>query len=309
MYSSSPLQNDQNRFKSSVIIVLRIICIAVFAGRAWQHLFWDAPFRTVLWDEALLKFIVESIGDMSWYDYVTSEVVDQRIQWIIKLTGVFYALLAILSAYIKPSMENLGRLLPVGSTFLLVLALLYCKEKFFHIGQFFEYTAQFMTPTLLYLVLFSKIDNRQFILLTKGAIALTFICHGLYAINYYPRPGNFVDMVINILHIGEPAAHTLLAVAGMLDFIIAIALFIPICANTALVYAFIWGLLTSLARIWANFQPEFALQTLNQWGFESIYRLPHAGLPLALLMMKGYWIKGLGRMRITLPRSRQKQVS
>jgi len=39
--------------------VLRISCCCLLVGRAWQHLFWDAPFRAFLWDEHLLQGIVE----------------------------------------------------------------------------------------------------------------------------------------------------------------------------------------------------------------------------------------------------------
>lgn len=280
-------------YNNEVKLILRVICFAVFAGRAWQHLVWDAPYRTLLWDETLLKSIVESLSSMTWNEYVTSEMVDQRIQWFIKGIGILYALLAIMALFLKSNMKKAGILLLVGAMSLIFLALLYCKEKFFHVGQFFEYTAQFIVPILLYQVLYTKISIKQFALIVKISIALTFICHGLYAINYYPRPGNFVDMVINILHVSEPMAHTFLGIAGVLDFLVAIAIFLPAISRTALIYAFIWGLLTSLARVWANFQLDFVWQTLNQWTFESVYRLPHAGLPFILIMMDGFVWKRL----------------
>ncbi|MEO1052522.1 MAG: hypothetical protein AAFX87_17955 [Bacteroidota bacterium] len=284
---NTPFSTD-SRTRQQIILILRIVCFAVFAGRAWQHLFWDAPFRTLLWDESLLKPVIELLTNMSWYEYVTSETTDAYIQGITRCFGFFYLMLAFMALFVKGNMKAIGRMLLVGAFCLAFLAFLYCKEKFFHVGQFFEYSAQFMSPILLYLALFSQIKVRSFVLIAKTATALTFICHGLYAVNFYPRPGNFVDMVINILGISEPAAHTILMVAGIMDFVIAFGMFMPHAARVSLIYAVIWGVLTSLARIVANFDMNFAGQTLHQWTFETVYRIPHAGLPLVALILEGF---------------------
>ena len=64
------------------------------------------------------------------------------------------------------------------------------------------------------------------ILIMKVAIAVTFISHGLYALNYYPRPGHFTEMVMDILGVKEATAILFLNVAGILDFVIAVGIFI-----------------------------------------------------------------------------------
>jgi len=168
---------------------------------------------------------------------------------------------------------------------LILLAALYCKEKFFSAGQFFEYTLQFLTPLfLIYLSNKEKWSN-SFTLIIKVAIAFTFICHGLYAVNYYPLPGNFVEMTINILGVGEESARNFLFAAGILDFICGVLIFFPRKISLiAIAYMIFWGLGTTLARIWANFYWEFPWASLHQWWFESLYRIPHFLIPLFLFI-------------------------
>ena len=57
-----------------------------------------------------------------------------------------------------------------------------------------------------------KTGEAETVLYLKIAIALTFSAHGLYAIGYYPQPGVFVDMLINILHFSETTAKDFLFV-------------------------------------------------------------------------------------------------
>jgi len=196
--------------------------------------------------------------------------------------------MAVLVLFIRPTMKKLGTVtLWLTSGLLVVLALLYCKEKFFHVGQFFEYASQFTTPLFLYMVLFRKINIKYLSIGIKVAIALTFICHGLYAYGYYPRPGNYVDMTLNILPIREPTAHLFLKIMGVLDFVVAAAIFIPKVQVPALIYTFIWGGMTALARIVAHIDFDMFWASVNQWIFEVFIRVPHAGLPLIMLIILG----------------------
>jgi len=268
-----------------LISILRIAAFLVFLGRAYQHLVWDAPYRAILWDEALLKGIVENISNLTWNEYVTSLGVDNGIGIITKIIGVFYLLCAIAALKVKTTMKKVGKFFLIGGSFgLFILAILYCKEKFFHVGQFFEYMIQFISPIVLYLVLFTEVEFKKIRLIALIAIAFTFSCHGLYAIGYYPRPGSFVDMTLNTLPITEPTAHLMLKIAGILDFVVAIAIFIPKISYPALVYAFIWGGLTALARLAGHFHVEFLWNTFSQWTWEVLIRIPHALLPLFVLI-------------------------
>ncbi len=267
--------------------LLQFATAAVFLGRAWQHWFWDAPFRALLWEEHWMKGIVESWTNYTWETYITSPVIDEAIQSLIRAHGPFYLLLALIALFLPRLPRWSATLLLLGSASLLFLASLYAKEKFFSLGQFLEYSLQFSSPIFLYLYHSQKLSWSNLLPWMKLAIAATFICHGLYAVNYYPRPGYFVQMTMDITGLAEGGAIQFLLIAGIMDFLLAIALFLPFSKllRIALLYATFWGLATSIARLWAHFYWEFAGESLHQWGFEVIYRLPHALIPLCL-----WWI-------------------
>ncbi len=278
MTQSSDLQHR-------LITILKLSTFLIFLGRAYQHIVWDAPYRTFLWDESILKGSIEAIFGIAWNDYVTSLSAANTISFSIKVIGIFYLICAIITLMIKPSMKKTGKFFLLGGSMgLFILALLYCKEKFLHVGQFFEYTIQFMTPVLLYMVLFTSIEFKKIRLIALIAIALTFSCHGLYAIGYYPRPGSFIDMTLNTLPISEPSAHAMLKIAGILDFVVAIAIFIPRISYAALVYAFVWGGLTAIARLVGHFHIAFLWNSFSQWTWEMLIRLPHGLVPLFVII-------------------------
>ncbi len=276
---------QSSNLQDKLISILKISTFLIFLGRAYQHIVWDAPYRAFLWDEGNLKGIVENIFGVTWNDYVTSLSAASAISFSIRTIGVFYLLCAIATLLMKPNMKKLGKLFLLGGSIgLFILALLYCKEKFFHVGQFFEYTIQFMSPVLLYMVMFTAIEFKKIRLIALIAIALTFSCHGLYAIGYYPRPGTFIDMTLNTLPITEPSAHLMLKIAGVLDFVVAIAIFIPRISYAALIYAFVWGGLTAIARLAGHFHIDFLGNTFSQWTWEMLIRLPHALIPLFVMI-------------------------
>jgi len=142
-----------------------------------------------------------------------------------------------------------------------------------------------VSPTLLYLLLFTNISNNKLIYIGKIAVALTFLCHGLYAIGYYPLPGQFVDMMINGFFVNQEQSVLLLKVFGIIDILIALTIFLPITTSISLWYAILWGTLTALARVTTNFYIDFPWQSLNQWIPEMLYRIPHGSIPLFVLFL------------------------
>ncbi len=267
--------------------IVQFAAVCVFWGRAWQHLFWDAPYRTLLWDEVWMSGLVEFVFGMSWEDYVTSTPVDQGIQTSIRISGWIYAFAGLAVIFIR----KLGRwsriIIWLGFINLIFLSLLYFKERFFALGQFFEYSLQMLAPFLvLYLADKNSIGTR-FVLLLKWAIVLTFTCHGLYAVGYYPRPVHFQEMVMNILPVQERGAIQFLNVAGILDFVLSIMLFLPWkrWQMIGLGYAIFWGFFTSIARVWAFVHWDFFASGMHQWWFQTVYRFPHFLIPLVVLLM------------------------
>ncbi len=265
-----------------VHLILRLATFMLFAGRAWQHLFWDAPFRALLWDQNTMEGIVLFFRGGTWQEYVTSAVADRRIQLTITGFGIFYAFMALITLVIRPRhLKRFSGLYILSSVSLVFLAVLYMMEKFYHVGQFFEYALQFMLPLLFLYTLTQQINLSRLLLVMKICIALTFTAHGLYAAGFYPQPGVFVDMFISILHVSEPVAKNMLFSAGMLDFIVSVAVFVPRISKYALLYAALWGGLTAVARTWANFYFDFPFSSMHQNLYETFYRMPHMLVPLA----------------------------
>ena len=265
-----------------VQVILRLATFLLFAGRAWQHLFWDAPFRALLWDQQIMENIVLFFRGGTWQEYVTSAATDRYIQTAITGFGIFYALMAVVTLFIRSQhIKKFMWLYILSSVLLAFLAFLYTMEKFYHAGQFFEYAIQVLLPLFFIYMLSQRIKPGRLLLFMKIAIALTFSAHGLYATGFYPQPEVFVDMFISILHVSEPVAVKMLFLAGILDFVVSVALFVPLLAKYALLYAALWGGLTAVARTWANFYFEFPLSSLHQNLYETLYRLPHLLVPLA----------------------------
>ncbi|AZJ34604.1 hypothetical protein [Tenacibaculum singaporense] len=269
----------------TLLTFLKISSFFIFSGRAYQHLFWDAPYRSFFWDQHLLEPIINFVFDISWQSYVTNLNTDFAIQVLTRSIGVLYLACAIISIIINEDSKKWMRsILKLGAVSLVFLALMITKNKFYHLIMFFEHTIQFGVPiALLY---FLKHKNASLLLFyLKVFIALAFICHGMYAIGiFYPLPGNFVTMTLNILPVQEEMAKNLLFVAGVLDFIIAIAIFIPKLSKPALLYACFWGLVTALTRIFSAFHYDFSLSIIHQYLYLTIYRLPHGLIPLLVYL-------------------------
>jgi len=271
---------------SKTNLLLKTSVFLIFIGRAWQHLFWDAPYRSFFWDESLLKPLIEGIFNTPWQEYATSSKTDHVIQMGIRANGVLYFIAAVSTLGIQEKNIKLLRI-PVflGGCSLLLLTLLLTKEKFFHTAQFFEHSIQFGLPFILLYRYSKNVNFNKFIFIIKILIALTFFSHGLYAFGFYPVPGKFIDMVIRIFGFSEATAIVFLYIAGILDFILAILIFIPKTQMYALWYAVIWGLLTALARIVANFYLDFPLQSIHQNLYEVLYRIPHGLTPLLVIFL------------------------
>ena len=198
------LTTTTNRpFQTKEILLLRLLCCAVFLGRAWQHWFWDVPFRSLLWDEYLLKPVIELFT--SWEIYISSPTVEAWQEGIMQSLGIVYGILAVVALMATPSKKWLGVGLKLGAGLLFCLSLLYWKEKFYNFGQLIEYTLQWSTPLFLYYALYQPAKNQPtYRFWMKVAIALTFTGHGLYAFGYYPIPGNFVQMMVDFLVLVMP---------------------------------------------------------------------------------------------------------
>lgn len=260
-------------------------CAALFFGRAWQHLFWDAPYRSLLWSQETMAGAVGFFLGLSWEDYATSPAVAAVIAGSIKIIGGFYLVCGIAALRFTPTRRWTHLMLALGALALTFLAYCSYRDRLHRIGEFVEHASQFALPLLV--VLWSRaIFSREVLAnVLRVVIALTFAGHGLYAIGVYPTPGEWVTMTMALTGLGDGAAMDFLRIAGGLDFVVAAALFVPHLARPALVYAAAWGLLTALARVAAFVRWDNFAESASQWGFETLVRLPHAALPVALLWL------------------------
>lgn len=233
--------------------------------------------------EPLVKFLT----GWDWQTYATNLQVDRVILYIEYGIGVFFIVGAIASLLIEHRNTWLRYGLYVASGLLFFTTLLYWKDQAFSIGQLLELTIQWATP--LFLVQHVKQDglSERLLFFMKVAVAATFVGHGLYAFGYYPVPGNFVQMMITVFGVDEDVSMVLLKIAGILDFLLSAAIFLPwqSVVRVFLGYAFLWGLVTALARIVSHFYWAIPLQSIEQWGHETIFRLPHALIPLIILII------------------------
>lgn len=267
---------------------IQISTCLVFLGRAWQHLFFDAPYRELFWDESLMSPLIRNLFGWDWKTYVTSASIDLFFQKFIQGIGVFYLILAGLTCFAQTFKKWLFYLLPIGGLSLVFLAFLYSKAFFWSAGQFFEYSLQFGSPFFFWILLFRPNWKQSLTNLVVVSIAVTFICHGLYAIGYYPRPALFLTMFMNVFDVSNSQAIVMLNIAAYGDFLVSALLFTgPKWRAYALIYCVIWGFLTAFARIIGNFHIEWWQESLFQWTPEFLYRTPHFLIPLALLFKKG----------------------
>lgn len=286
-----------NRNAIAIFRLLQWAAIAVLVGRAYQHFFWDAPYRALLFDEPLMRPIVERYFHTPWREYAVDLRIDRAIQAGMGVIGAIFGLSALVAVFPRFFPRPAWKLLLVSSGLLFFLAFLYWKEHNYQVGMLIEHALQVFAPFFFYKLLVKgdiNLSRERFI---RWATALTFAGHGLYAVGFYPRPGHFTTMVINVFPLAPDVANQVLWAAGIMDFLAVVWLVFPIPGRQVFLwYCILWGFATSIARIWANFHIEFWSSILHQWLFEFVYRSPHFLIPIALLILDRQ--KRINRRRI-----------
>jgi hypothetical protein len=283
LFLQSMLESDWKKNKVKLLLLAALSCLLL--GRVWQHLFWDAPYRTIFWNEEFLKPVINTLTNLTWHQYVTHPLVDQFIQYFIKMIGIFYALGLYVCWKLDHQKKWMGNYLLVLFLSLLFLAILQTIEKFLYAGMFLEQAIQFSTPLILYLAYFKTKYFLKYKIALKIIIACTFIGHGLFAIGFYPVPGSFIDMVVTVFGASESTARLFLKTVGCLDLAAAGLLFIPALTIPMLYFMTFWGGATALARIIAHIDFELFSFTGHQWVLETLVRIPHALIPLMAIFI------------------------
>ncbi len=285
--------------------LLQISAIATFVGRGFQYFFRDVPLRVVLWDEEFLSPILAMFG-IAWQSYTTNPQTEQNILFFQKSIGIVFFLAAIF-VFFQEKINN--SLLKKTSKFIVIfgvlnlvfLAFCYSKDHFFHLGQFFEYAIQvgccvaMLSPTLKGdgVMQIKLTTNFQFavslIFCLKILCALTFSCHGLYAMNVYTTPVEYISMMMNGFALEEKMAKNALLYIGIVDIVVSILIFFPKkIASAALYYMAFWGFLTCIGRIYGYYHEGLFLVVLEQYWFHALYRIGHFLVPAAVIKNQKY---------------------
>jgi hypothetical protein len=264
---------------------LRLTVFLLFIGRAWQHISWSGPYGNLFYSERYLGKLIEFTTGLNRHEYLSSTGVSDFLANVNFVFGIVFLVAAFCVLLVNKRKSYYKATMKIGWYLLFIVAFGYFAEKNHTWGQLLEYSAQLITPYLLLMAVKYKM-KKKFVFIAKLAIAITFICHGLYAFGYYPVPGAFIDMMIKGFGMNEPQAVYWLRVFGVVDFAFAIGIFIPYVSRYFLLYGLIWGFLTAFARIYTQVNLDFLEANLSQYTHEFLVRIPHFIIPLLLLKYK-----------------------
>ena len=287
------MNNSENKQLKIFEWLLRSTCAIMFIGHSWLCFNGQMPLRALLWDENIMSGIIAKLTGQDWNWWVTSPHIDNKISHCVMVQGFIFLFFAALSL-IQIRKRSYRYIYLISCINLVFLAFLKYLDNRIGIGNLLENASQFTCPLVLFLFTANNNLNRPLELLAKVSVALTFIFHGLFAINFnhdwtwlnHTRPGHFTEMVMICLGIDkEWFANQILFVAGVLDLLAVILIFTQRkLIKMGLLYMILWGLLTAMARPWAHFNKSSVIESLNNWVPEMLFRTPHFAVPLCLLL-------------------------
>lgn len=274
---------NKENLQSKIIFLLQLSTSLWLFGRAWQHLFWETPYREFLWNGKLMAIPIKWLFDMSWNEYMTNPTSDLVIEWIGYSIGIIL-LISCIIIWFRKQVQLLNTLVIVSVLLQLPYIWLHFLGYAFNTLQLFEFALQVGTPIALLLMVNNRLSIKGLSYYLTAIIAATFTAHGLYAMNVLPLPQSFIQMTITGFGVGNQEAKQILWIAGLFDILLSIGIFFPKAINKwALRYAVIWGFLTAFARIYCNVYAFDFWNGLSQWHFQFLVRNAHFIIPLLLL--------------------------
>ena len=269
--------------KDVILFLLRLAASSVFLGRGILYLSNFAPLSAFFWHQGWLEKPIGKWFGMSWEQYAaTSEPLIIGAQNIL---GVLFLISAVACWWVGPNKRNWAFWVSlIGMVGLIPYWLLRWVDKDFQLGMFLEHFLQWGTPLLL--ALYGRMEPRKWFAMTWVFVSFTFIGHGQYAIGLgVPHDHEYVNMVIRLLKTDEQGARLFLMIVGWIDVILPALFLIPHTRIPALGYAAFWGLATAISRIPAYFTRAEDYFGLHPWTAESVVRLTHGLVPLAMLLL------------------------
>lgn len=266
-----------------LLLCLRLGAFLCFAGWTWVHFYWEGPYGILLWQDATYAF-ADRFG-ISWDEFVGSGANDGLVQkWIARIAWLYLAC-AVLTLTIRKESKIQMAALVGGSGLLIILSYAKYLKAQSQLPMFIEHGGQMLIPVLLVMALALGVRHRATVITAMVAFIMIFVGHGCYAVGLWPTPATFYGMTSIILHVDHSSTKIFLHLAGALDFLICIGIFIPFLRVPCALYAVVWGFLTAIARPVAGMS-----LSLNYWGadqfiHEAVLRAPHFFIPLYLYFL------------------------
>ncbi len=274
----------QPKFDHVLILFLRLGAFLCFAGWTWVHFYWEGPYGILLWQDSTYA-LADRFG-ISWDEFVGSGADDGFVQkWAARIGWLFLACGVLTLTVRKNSWIQMATLIG-GSGLLTILSYAKYLAARQQLPMFIEHGGQMLIPVLLVMSLALGPRHRATVITAIIAFIMIFAGHGVYALGFFwPTPANFYGMTSIILQVDYETARAILRVAGALDFIVCIGIFIPFLRCPSALYAAVWGFLTAIARPAAGMS-----MSLNYWGadqfiHEAVLRAPHFMIPLYLFFL------------------------
>lgn len=258
---------------------------AVYLGRGLQLIYWDAPYRSLLWNEQLMAPFISFF--MTWPEYVSWPLVDRLVSIFTRFQGLFLFISALTLFYIRSNTKLFRALVYLSTCQLLLVAIAGFWHSHLQWPYLFEHALQ-VGVGLIYLKSISD-EKAKAISWARGLVAVTFIGHGAYALGIYPTPGRFFDMILAVVKLNESQVRVLLRLAGSFDLALGIVLLVLPKSYERFIIPFLfiagyWGLTTASARWLAYVEYDFLWMSLKLWGPEVIYRISHGLVPFWLIL-------------------------
>lgn len=277
--------------------LVAISAVASVLFRGVLGLFYPVSLNSLVWDETILTPVANFFG-LNFGDLSSLEVTN-----MLSFGGSLYAFIMVCFGLaigvkwfsisrdpLKEPQEYLSTslrwMLPVSSILVLFVCLLKVVGRGFNPLIAVEWASQ-IGSCLIFLMCLRAKSLKKSLRLAELCVALTFIGHGLFALGWpYAVPSHFIDMFVSFFGTSEVTARELLLTVGVLDMFVGVALIVGFRSRLVLSWAIIWGAATALARTAVMVMPNsFELNTY--WIFETLVRLPHFLLPVAVFVCWG----------------------
>jgi len=272
---------------------LRIGAVAMLIGRAWESIRWGGHIRDLFYNpDGIGGWIAEKKG-ISLAEIYSDHSYEHLLDWTANVMGMVFLLTAITILFWEQLKMLRWTIYPTFGFLMVTFIGLFMKRHFDEWGMLFEHSAQFFI--IVCFVFLAKGLQKLSFNIAVLATAITFFCHGLYAIGYYPQPGKFADMLILTIGVNENTARSMLIGFAWYDFIYASALLLTllevvrsylrnkrmshIFMSTIMLYSIFWGFMTAIARMWSSYTEGQVIHWISQYGLEVLVRFPHFILP------------------------------